>query len=134
MSVTDGMDQVVVLAREVAELRERQARIDAERAAIDVQIADRMNRIAMAAVAAVTPAGSVPAAQAAGAAGQAMSLGAAILSVIHQRPEKMFTAVEIAGILKMTNRRGHSAIRTQLARMARSGRVAKPDYGKYQAR
>jgi hypothetical protein len=132
MSVTSIMDEVVVLAREITELRERQTMLDAERASIDAQIADRMNRIAMAAVAAVTPASS-SAAQAA-VPQEMMSLGAAILSVLHQRPDKVFTALEIADLLKMTKRKDCAAIRTQLSRMARAGRVARPEFGKYQAR
>jgi hypothetical protein len=129
MSVTGSLDQVIALAREVAELRERQAQIDVERAAIDGQIADRVNRLAVAAVAAVTPANAGPAAASPGP----MPLSAAILYVIHQRPEKVFTATEIADLLKMTDRRDYSAIRTHLSRMAKDGRLAKPAFGKYRA-
>jgi hypothetical protein len=132
MSVTGGLDEVVSLAREIAELRERQAQIDVERATIEAQIADRMNRIAVAAVAAVTPATSAQAAQPDAASQQPMALSAAILYVIRQRPEKIFTAMEIADLLN--DRQSYSAIRTHLSRMAKSGRVSKPAFGKYRAR
>jgi hypothetical protein len=131
MSVTGVMDEVVVLAREITELRERQDRLDAERASIDAQIADRMNRIAQAAVAAVTPASSKPSVQAADVPQEMITLGDAILMVLRQRPDKVLTALEIADLLKMTKRNDYSAVRTQLSRMARSGRVAKPAFGKY---
>ena len=134
MSVTNVMDDVVLLAREITELRAQRDRLDAERASIDAQIADRMNRIALAAVAAVTPAGSKPPARSADVPQEAMSLGVAILSVLRQRPDKVFTALEIADLLKMTKRNDYSAVRTQLSRMARAGRVAKPAFGKYKAR
>ncbi|HSY52296.1 MAG TPA: hypothetical protein VLC46_26070 [Thermoanaerobaculia bacterium] len=130
--MTDGLELVVTLAREVAELRERQAQLDAERLTIEGQIADRMNRIAMAAVAAVTPATSGQVAQP--AASQPMALSAAILFTIRQRPDKVFTTTEIADLLKMRNHRGYAAIRTHLSRMAKDGRVVKPAFGKYKAR
>lgn len=149
MSVTNGLDHVVALATQVMALRQRLAQLDAERVTIEGQIADCINRIAEAAAATITPlsaatpaAAPVPAATPAapqpdGQAGEwtePMALSAAILFVLRQRPEKVFTALEIAQLLKRNDRRGYSAIRTHLSRMARDGRVAKPAFGKYLAR
>jgi hypothetical protein len=131
MSVTSGLDQVVTLAGEVVALRQRLAQLDGERATIERQIADCVNRIAAAAIAAVSPA--VPAQQGA-AQGELVALSAAILSIFRGNPEKIFTPLEICRILQMTNRRDRSAIRTHLSRMSRDGRVAKPSFGKYRAR
>jgi hypothetical protein len=133
MSVTDGFDLVVTLAREVAELRERQAQLEIERVAIEEQITDRVNRIAAAAVATVTPATSEQVAQPADAS-QPMTLSAAILFTIRQHPDKEFTPVEIAELLNMSDDRSYSNIRTHLSRMAGNGRVVRPEFGKYKAR
>jgi hypothetical protein len=134
MSMADGLDQVVALAREVAELRERIAQLDSERAAIEGQIAERMNRIAVAAVAAVSPAGSRAAGQPPADPSKEPVLSAAILMVIRRSPETVFGAVEIARVIKRTDRRSYSAIRTHLSRMAKDGRVTKLAFGKYKAR
>ena len=133
MSVTDGLDMVVTLAREVAELRERLAQLDIERVTIEGQITDRLNRIAVEAVAAVTPATSGQVAQPADAA-QPRALSAAILFTIRQHPDKEFTPVGIGNLLNMSDERGYSLIRTHLSRMARDGRVVRPEFGKYKAR
>jgi len=135
MTVTDGRDQVVALATEVIALRQRLAQLDAERVTIEGQIADCIHRIAEAAVATITPPPSAtPAAAQAGEWREPMALSAAILYVLRQRPGKVFTALEIAQLLQRDDRRGHSAIRTHLSRMARDGRVTKPAFGKYLAR
>ena len=133
MSVTDGLDMVVTLAREVAELRERLAQLDIERVPIEGQITARLNRIAVEAVAAVTPATSGQVAQPADAA-QPRALSAAILFTIRQHPDKEFTPVGIGNLLNMSDERGYSLIRTHLSRMARDGRVVRPEFGKYKAR
>jgi hypothetical protein len=132
MSAADGLDRVVILAREVTQLRHRLAQIDGERVRIEGQIAERMKQIALAAIGAVSP-GDLPTAVQP-AQTEPMALSAAILYVINQSPGRVFTALEIAGMLEMTNRRGRSAIRTHLSRMAKDGRVAKLAFGKYRAR
>ncbi len=132
MSTANGLDRVVILAREVTQLRHRLAQIDGERVRIEGQIAERMKQIALAAIGAVSPADlptAGPPAQT-----EPMPLSAAILHVINQSPGRVFTALEIAGLLQMTGRRNHSAIRTHLSRMAHDGRVARPAFGKYKAR
>ena len=126
MTATD-LDQVVTLAGELADLRQRLAQLDAERVTIEGEIADRLNRIALATGAVRTPP------PAASAADEPMALSAAVLYVIRQSPEKVFTALEIAGILKMTDFRSHSAIRTHLSRMAKDKRVKRVRFGKYKA-
>jgi hypothetical protein len=135
MSVTEGLDQVVALAHEVTQLRHRLAQLDGERARIEGEIAGCMNRIAVAAIAAVSPADSqADSLPAAPPAEGPKALSAAILTVIRQSPQKVFTALEISSLLRMTNRRNRSAIRTHLSRMAKDGRVAKLAFGKYRAR
>lgn len=131
MSVTNGIDQVVTLAGEVAALRQRLAQLDGERATIERQIADRVSRIAEAAVAAVTPADPVPAAQPVQVSDEPMALSTAILYVIRRSPETVFTAPEVARQLQITD--SDSAIRTHLARMAKDHRIARVAYGKYKA-
>lgn len=133
MSVTDGLDLVMTLAREVAELRERQAQLEIERVAIEGQITDRVNRIAAAAVAAVTPATSEQVAQPVDAS-QPKALSAAILFTIRQHPDKVFAPVDIGNLLHMSNDQGYSLIRSHLSRMARDGRVVRSEFGKYKAR
>ena len=91
-----------------------------------------MKQIALAAIGAVSPAGLPNAVQPAQT--EPIALSVAILNVINQSPGRVFTALEIAGLLRMTGRRSHSAIRTHLSRMAHDGRVAKPAFGKYRAR
>jgi len=88
--------------------------------------------LALAAIGAVSPADLPTAAPPAQT--EPMALSAAILYVINQSPGRVFTALEIAGLLRMSGRRSHSAIRTHLSRMAKDGRVAKPAFGKYRAR
>jgi len=106
--------------------------MDGERVRIEGQIAERMKQIALAAIGAVSP-GDLPTAVQP-AQTEPMALSAAILYVINQSPGRVFTALEIAGLLEMTGRRNRSAIRTHLSRMAKDGRVAKPAFGKYRAR
>jgi hypothetical protein len=129
--MTNGIDQVVALAGEVAELRQRLVQLDAERATIEREIADRVSRIAEAAVAAVTPAQPVPAAQPVQVSDEPMALSTAILYVIRRSPDTVFTAPEIARQLQMTD--SDSAIRTHLARMAKDRRIARVSFGKYKA-
>lgn len=131
MSTAEGLDRVVTLAREVTQLRHRLAQIDGERVRIEGQIAERMKQIALAAIGAVSPADLPTAAPPAQT--EPMALSAAILYVVRQSPGKMFTALEIASRLEITDRRGHSAIRTHLSRMAKDGRLVKPAFGKYRA-
>jgi len=131
MDTAEGLDRVVFLAREVTQLRHRLAQIDGERVRIEGQIAERMKQIALAAIGAVSPSDLPTAAQPEQT--EPMVLSAAILYVIHQSPGRIFTAMEIAGLLQMTDRRSHSAIRTHLSRMAKDGRVVKPGFGKYRA-
>ena len=107
MSTADGLDRVVTLAREVTQLRHRLAQIDGERVRIEGQIAERMKQIALAAIGAVSPGDLPTAAQSAQA--EPMALSAAVLSVINQSPGRVFTALEIASLLQMTGRRGHSS-------------------------
>jgi len=127
MTVTDDLDQVVTLAGELAALRQRLAQLDAERVIVDGQIADCVNRIAVATAAARTP---PPAAI---VANEPNSLSAAVLNVFRQNPEKEFTALDIADILQMTDFRAHGNIRTHLSRMAYDGRVTRVRFGKYKA-
>jgi hypothetical protein len=124
MTVT--VDQVVTLAGELADLRQRLAQLDAERITIEGQIADRLNRIALATGVQTPP-------PAASAANEPMALSAAVLYVLRQSPEKVFTAPEIAGILKMTDFHTRGAIRTHLSRMAKDKRVKRVRFGKYKA-
>jgi hypothetical protein len=46
----------------------------------------------------------------------------------------VFTPVEIGNLLNMSDERGYSLIRSNLSRMARDGRVVRPEFGKYKAR
>ena len=132
------MDQVVELAREISELRQRLAQLEQEKAAIGEQIAERMNRIAMVAIVAIAPAHALPAATIAAPAADdwqyPVPLSTAILEIIRRSPRKAFMAVEIARELKMMNRKKYSNIRTHLSRMAKDGRVEKVAFGKYKAR
>jgi hypothetical protein len=132
MSTADGLDRVVTLAREVTQLRHRLAQIEGERVRIVGQIAERMKQIALAAIGAASPADLPTAAPPAPT--ESMPLSASILYVINQSPGRAFTALEIAGMLRMTGRRDLSAIRTHLSRMAHDGRVRRPAFGKYKAR
>src|ERR1700682_335552 len=140
--MADGLDQVVALALEVAELREQMAKLDSGRNAIERQSAERMNRIAVAAVAAVTPAAVAavtPAdspliAQPAADPTREPVLSTAILMVIRRSPDAVFSAVEIARLIKRTDRRSYANIRTHLSRMEKDGRVVKLAFGKYRAR
>jgi len=128
MPLTDGLDEVVTLAGEVAALRKRLARLDAERVTIEGQIADYLNRIA---AAAGTPAPVSAAAAPADEWKDPMPLGAAVLYILRRSPEQVFTALEIAGLLQMTD--SHGAIRTHLSRLAKKKAVARLSFGKYRA-
>jgi hypothetical protein len=132
MTVSEDLDQVVTLAAEVAALRQRLAQLDAERVTVEGQIADCVNRIAVATGAVRTP---PPAANPLNTDQweDSMALSAAVLYVLRQTPEKVFTALEIADILKMTDFNSRGAIRTHLSRMAKDGRVARVRFGKYKA-
>jgi hypothetical protein len=129
VTVTDDLDQVVALAGEVAALRQRLAELDAERVTIEGQIADRVNRIAAAAVAAGTP--PSPAVQA-GEWNDSMEISAGVLYLLRQSPDKVFTAPEIADGLQLSYQQLGS-IRTHLSRMAKDGRVTRVRFGKYKA-
>ena len=130
--MTEDLDQVVALAAEMAALRQRLAQLDAERVTIEGQIADYVNRIAAAAVAAGTPPpAAIPAAVPADAWRDPLVLSTEVLYVLRRSPEKAFTALEIADILQMTDVRDHGAIRTHLSRMAKDGRAKRVSFGKY---
>ena len=131
MPVTDDLDQVVTLAGEVAALRQRLAQLDAERATIEGQIAEYVNRIAAAAVAVGTPPSATAAAAPAAEWKDPMPLSAAVLYILRRNPERVFTAVEIAGMLKITDSEG--AIRTHLSRFVKKRLVARRSFGKYKA-
>jgi len=132
MTVRDDLDQVVTLAGEVDALRQRLAQLDAERLTIEGQIADYVNRIGAAAgTIGTSPPAASPAAAQTDEWKDPMALSAAVLYVLRRNREKAFTALEIAGILKMTD--FHGAIRTHLSRMAKDGRVTRVRFGKYKA-
>lgn len=131
MPVTDDLDQVVTLAGQVAALRQRLAKLDEERAAIARQIAEYVNRIAAAAVAVGTPASATAAAAPADEWKDPMPLSAAVLYILRRNREKVFTAVEIAAALQMTD--SEAAIRTHLSRFAKKRLVTRLSFGKYKA-
>jgi hypothetical protein len=135
MTMTDDLDQVVTLAAEVAALRQRLAQLNAERVTIEGQIAGHVDRIAAAAAAAGTPSPAAsPAAAQTVERDDPMPLSAAVLRVMRRSPETAFTAVEIGGILQMTDYRDFGNIRTHLSRMAKDGRARRMSFGKYKAR
>jgi hypothetical protein len=120
---------MVALAAEVAALRQRLAQLDAERVTIEGQIADYVNRIAAAAVAAGTPLPAAsPAAVQTGGWTDPWVLSTEVHHVLRRSPEKAFTAIEIADILQLSD---HGAIRTHLSRMAKDGRAKRVSFGKY---
>lgn len=131
MPPTDDLNQVVTLAGKLAALRQRLAQLDEERATIERQIAEYVHRIAAAAVAVVTPPSPTAAAAPADEWRDPMPLSAAVLYILRRDREKVFTAVEIAAMLQMTN--SEAAIRTHLSRFAKKRLVARPSFGKYKA-
>jgi hypothetical protein len=125
-------DIVFAVARGLLDLEERLARVEEERAALQAEIAKSMNQLAKLALDAVRPP-APPAEAPLYSPADPNTLAGQVLIHINRNPARSFTVRELTAELGITNRRMKTNIRAQFSRMARDGRIARADYGRYQA-
>ena len=118
--MNDPVRRVLDVSQKMHELRGRLEQLDAERAAIQAEIAACMEQLAYVAGGQVMPPPD-------------STLSAQILWVLRRQPDRPLAPMDIAGMLDIRDRRTLTNIRVLLSRMGRDGRARKVAHGRYKA-
>ena len=127
-----GADTVFAVARGLLELEERLARVEEERAVLQTEIAKAMSQLARVALDAVRPPAPAPDGPRY-PPGDPTKFAGSVLNHISRNPARTFNVRELVADLGITNRRMKTNLRALLSRMARDGRIARAEYGRYRA-
>lgn len=116
----DPVNRVLVISRQMQELRERLVQLDAERAEVQQQIAVCMEQLAQLSNGQVLPP-------------RGSSLSSQVLWALRRHPDRAMAPLDIAAMLNIRGRAELTNVRVLLSRMARDGRARRVGHGRYMA-
>jgi hypothetical protein len=118
--MNDPVTLVLDVSRRMQELQGRLQQLDAERAAIQEQIAACMTQLAVTAGRHVLPP-------------PGSTLSEQVLWTLRRQPDRPLAPMDIAGMLDIRGRQELTNLRVLLSRMGRDGRARKVAHGRYMA-
>lgn len=116
----DPVNRVLVISRQMEELRERLVQLDAERAEVQQQIAVCMEQLAQLSKGQVLPP-------------RGSSLSSQVLWALRRHPDRALAPLDVAAMLNIRGRAELTNVRVLLSRMGRDGRARRVGHGRYMA-
>jgi uncharacterized protein involved in exopolysaccharide biosynthesis len=118
--MSDPVLQVLDVSQKLHDLRQRLDQLNAERAAVEAQIAACMQQLASTASSQVMPPPGT-------------GLTQQIIWVLRKYPDHAMAPMDIAQVLNMTSRQQLTNVRVRMSRMWREGRVRRVGHARYLA-